>query len=196
MPVTELLRRIEVGDRAALEELFSLVYGELHRLARRQRGRLREDDTLATTALVHEAYLKLAGAHALSASDRHHFFSLAARAMRQILLDHLRRRSAQRRPDPARARSLEEAHLAVEAPVEELLAIDAALLKLERLDPDLGRLVEWRVFAGLTLDEIGPLAGRSAASLKRDWQKARAFLARELGATPLAPDPKPAGGAR
>lgn len=194
MPLTELLVRVEGGDRAALEELFSLVYRELHRLARIQRGRLPSDDTLATTALVHEAYLKLAGARALSARDRHHFFSLAARAMRQILVDHLRRRGAQRRPDPGRARALEDVEIAVAAPVEELLAIDAALSKLERLDPGLGRLVEWRVFAGLTLAEIGPLAERSPASLKRDWQKARAFLARELGARAPAPGAGPAGG--
>ncbi len=180
-PLTELLAQVEAGDRGALEELFSLVYGELRRLAWLQRRRLPLADTLATTALVNEAYLKLAGARRLAARDRHHFFSLAARAMRQVLLDAARRRGAQRRPDPLRARALDDGLAAVEAPLEELLAIDAALARLERLDPGLGRLVEWRVFAGLTLDEIAPFAERSPASLKRDWQKARAFLARELG---------------
>jgi len=180
--VAPLLAELAAGDRGALDRLFGLLYRELHQLAHRQLARGRPGDTLATTALVHEVYLKLSRAATLSAVDRNHFFSLAARAMRQIVVDQARRRAADRRPDPARALSLTEVGIADATPVEEVLAVDGALQRLERLDPALGRLVEWRVFAGLTLEEIEPLAERSLASLKRDWRKARAFLARELGA--------------
>jgi RNA polymerase sigma factor (TIGR02999 family) len=100
--------------------------------------------------------------------------------MRQVLLDHVRRRQAERRPNPARARSIDDVEIAVEAPIEELMAVETALSRLELLDPDLGRLVEWRVFAGLTLEEISEIAQVSVSTLKREWQKARAFLHREL----------------
>jgi len=163
LAVTQLLGRIEGGDRAAFDQLFGLVYDDLRVLARKQLGR-RAEDTLSTTVLVHEVYLKFSRAEQLSANDRHHFFSLAARAMRQVLLDHVRRRQAERRPDPARARSIDDVEIAVDA----------------QLDPDLGRLVEWRVFAGLTLEEIAEIAQVSVSTLKREWQKARAFLHREL----------------
>lgn len=178
--LTELLGRVEAGEREAFDRLFELVYEPLKELARKQLSLRGGDPTLATTGLVHEVYLKFARAAELSAHDRQHFFSLAARAMRQILLDRARRASAQRRPPPGRQRALEESDAVVAESVDELLAIDAALSKLERLDQPLAQLVSWRVFAGLTLEEIEPMAGRSLASLKRDWQKARAFLAREL----------------
>jgi RNA polymerase sigma factor (TIGR02999 family) len=177
--VTQLLGRIEAGDRAAFDQLFGLLYDDLRGLARRQLGG-GVGETLSTTALVHEVYLKFARARRLSANDRHHFFSLAARAMRQVLLDHVRRRQAERRPDPARARSLDEVEIAVAAPIEELLAVETALGRLEQVDPGLGRLVEWRVFAGLTLEEISEIDRVSVSTLKRDWRKARAFLSREL----------------
>jgi RNA polymerase sigma factor (TIGR02999 family) len=179
LAVTQLLGRIEGGDRAAFDQLFGLVYDDLRVLARKQLGR-RAEDTLSTTVLVHEVYLKFSRAEQLSANDRHHFFSLAARAMRQVLLDHVRRRQAERRPDPARARSIDDVEIAVDAPIEELIAVETALSRLEQLDPDLGRLVEWRVFAGLTLEEIAEIAQVSVSTLKREWQKARAFLHREL----------------
>ena len=134
--------------------------------------------------MVHEVYLKFTRASSLAAGDRHHFFSLAARAMRQVLVDHVRRRAAERRPDPARARPLDGLEIAVSAPLEELLSIETALGRLERVDPQLGRLVELRVFAGLTLEEIAPLADVSVSTLKRDWRKARAFLHRELSPAP------------
>jgi RNA polymerase sigma factor (TIGR02999 family) len=178
--VTRLLAALSSGDRAALDRLFAALYAELRQLARRQLAGQRGDRTLATTALVHEAYLKFTRASRLAAGDRHHFFSLAARAMRQVLVDDARRRSADRRPDPARARSLDDVEIAVEAPLAELLAVEHALARLEHVDPDLGRLVEWRIFAGLSLEEIADLTGRSISTHKREWQKARAFLHREL----------------
>ena len=181
--VTRLLAELGGGDRSAVDRLFSALYDELRSLARRQLGR-RSDSTLSTTAMVHEVYLKFSRATSLSAGDRHHFFSLAARAMRQVLVDHVRRRSAERRPDPARARTLDGLEVPVAAPIEELLTIETALGRLERVDPELGRLVELRVFAGLTLEEIAPLADVSVSTLKRDWRKARAFLHRELSPAP------------
>lgn len=179
--VTRLLGELAAGDRAALDRLFSILYEELRELARRQLGG-RPQPTLSTTVLVHELYLKFFRASAVAAVDRQHFFSLSARAMRQLLVDHARRRSADRRPNLAHAKTLDNLEIPVEAPLEELLALEAVLGKLEALDPALARLVEWRVFAGLTLEEISGMIDRSLASLKRDWRKARAFLARELGA--------------
>jgi RNA polymerase sigma factor (TIGR02999 family) len=190
--VSRLLAELAAGDRSAVDRLFAALYDELRELARRQLGR-RSDSTLSTTAMVHEVYLKFTRASELAAGDRHHFFSLAARAMRQVLVDHVRRRSAHRRPDPARGRSLDGLEIAVAAPIEELLAIETALVRLERADPGLGRLVELRVFGGLTLEEIAPLADVSVSTLKRDWRKARAFLHRELapGAAPSTAEPSP-----
>ena len=188
--VTRLLAELGAGDRTAMDRLFAALYDELRSLARRQLGR-RSDSTLSTTAMVHEVYLKFSRASKLAAGDRHHFFSLAARAMRQVLVDHVRRRAADRRPDPARAQSLDGLEIPVAVPLEELLSIETALVRLERVDPQLGRLVELRVFAGLTLEEIAPLAEVSVSTLKRDWRKARAFLHRELApgtpGTPAAP---------
>lgn len=181
--VTRLLAELGGGDRSAVDRLFSALYDELRSLARRQLGR-RSDSTLSTTAMVHEVYLKFSRATSLSAGDRHHFFSLAARAMRQVLVDHVRRRAADRRPDPARAQTLDGLEVPVVVPLEELLTIETALGRLERVDPELGRLVELRVFAGLTLEEIAPLAEVSVSTLKRDWRKARAFLHRELAPAP------------
>ena len=188
--VTRLLAELGGGDRTAMDRLFAALYDELRSLARRQLGR-RSDSTLSTTAMVHEVYLKFSRASKLAAGDRHHFFSLAARAMRQVLVDHVRRRAADRRPDPARAQSLDGLEIPVVVPLEELLSIETALGRLERVDPQLGRLVELRVFAGLTLEEIAPLAEVSVSTLKREWRKARAFLHRELApgtpGTPAAP---------
>lgn len=177
---TRLLGDLQRGDRAALDRLFELVYEELRRLARKQLPHNRGGgETLNTTALVHEVYLKFTRATAVSALDRQHFFSLAARAMRQILVDHARGRAAARRPDPRAARPLDDTEIA--APdVGDVLEMDSALQALEQLDPGLGRLVEWRVFAGLTLEEIADFDGRSISTLKREWQKARAFLHRRL----------------
>jgi RNA polymerase sigma factor (TIGR02999 family) len=190
--VTRLLAELAAGDRSAVDRLFAALYDELRELARRQLGR-RSESTLSTTAMVHEVYLKFTRASELAAGDRHHFFSLAARAMRQVLVDHVRRRTADRRPDPARGRPLDGLEIPVAAPLEELLAIETALVRLERADPGLGRLVELRVFGGLTLEEIAPLAAVSVSTLKRDWRKARAFLYRELapGAPPTGAGPAP-----
>ncbi|REJ75201.1 MAG: hypothetical protein DWQ36_06200 [Acidobacteria bacterium] len=171
------------GDRSAYDEVFARVYDELRRVAARQAARLGVGDSLASTALVHEAYLKLVGQGVVASNDRVHFFALAARAMRQILVDHLRHRGRRKRGGAADHVPLEHIEVRAEsagAPVEDLLALDAALDRLEAVDQELGRLVEWRFFAGLTLEEIAGMTTTSERTLKRDWQVARAFLLREM----------------
>jgi RNA polymerase sigma factor (TIGR02999 family) len=178
--ITSLLQAIAAGDRRALDRLFGLVYGELHGLARRRLGARSPRSTLQTTALVHETYLKLAGSAGWSAGDRAHFFALAGRAMRQIVIDHARRRLRDRRGGRAVRLSLDEMEIAVEESAAELVALDAALDRLRSMDGELAQLVEWRFFAGRSLDEIAEFTGVSTRTLKRRWRAARAFLYQEL----------------
>jgi RNA polymerase sigma factor (TIGR02999 family) len=191
---TALLAAARAGDRDAYDRVFASVYEELRRVASRQAARLGAGESMSTTVVVHEAYLKLVGAPGrgiAAGNDRIHFFALAARAMRQILVDHARHRGRRKRGSGAAHLPVEALELAADAPpVEDLLALDCALERLAAVDTELARLVEWRFFAGLTLEEIAPLTGVSERTLKRDWQVARAFLARELaGAGPEAPAP-------
>jgi RNA polymerase sigma factor (TIGR02999 family) len=178
--ITELLRAVEGGDKAARDRLFAVVYAELRGLARGQLRRIPARDTLSTTALVNETYLKLAGERPWSARDRSHFFALAARAMRQILVDHARRRARQKRGGGAEPVSLNEALLPAPDRAEELLALDAALLRLEAMDAELAQIVEWRFFAGLSVEEVAELLAISDRTVKRHWRAARAFLFQEL----------------
>ncbi len=178
--VTRLLSALRKGDRQALDRLFEIVYAELKRLAKAQLALAPGDSTLSTTALVNEAYVKFARAAELSASDREHFYSLASRAMRQILVDHCRRRLADRRGGGAVTVPLEDWDGPAEVDLTRVVMIDAALTKLAKREPRLAELVERRVFAGLTLEEIAKATNLSATTLKRDWRKARAFLYREL----------------
>jgi RNA polymerase sigma factor (TIGR02999 family) len=157
-------------------ELFAAVYGELKRLAHGQLAR-GPRGTLSTTALVHEAYLKLRGS---TVRDREHFFALAARAMRQVLVDYARERGAAKRGGELARVSLDGEALAIETLIDEVLAVDVALGRLEALDERLARLVEWRYFAGMTEPEIAAVLGVTDRTVRRDWQKARAFLYREL----------------
>lgn len=180
--VTRLLLAWRQGDAAAPQRLFTLVYEELRRLARGRLRRRGPDDSLSATGLVNEVYLKLAGRERLELRDRGHFFALAGKAMRQILVDRSRRRAAARRGDPALRRPLEDGALPAETRADELLALDEALGRLEGLDPRLSRLVEVRFFGGLTLEEAADALEISPRTAKRDWQKARAFLNRELSA--------------
>jgi RNA polymerase sigma factor (TIGR02999 family) len=184
-----LLAAARGGDRAAYDRVFAHVYAELRRIASRQAARFSDSSTLSTTALVHETYLKLAGDRVVAAADREHFFALAARAMRQILIDHARGRTRQKRGGGAPHVSIDRVALPDDAPVDDLLALDQALGRLEGLDPDLARLVEWRFFAGLTLAEIADLTAVSERTVKRDWQVARAFLVRELGGSSAVEGP-------
>lgn len=178
--ITALLAAARAGDRDACDRVFASVYAELRRLARRQRWHAGGYHTLETTALVHEAYLKLAGNLGWSSNDRMHFFALAARAMRQILVDHARHRRRDKRGGGAEHVELDNAELGVVREAEELLALDQALERLGEVDPELVRLVEWRFFAGLTLEEIASEVGVSERTLKRDWRAAKAFLHAQL----------------
>jgi RNA polymerase sigma factor (TIGR02999 family) len=189
--ITRWLEAAREGDRDAYDRVFSVVYAELRRLASRQLGAFGGGGTLDTTALVHEAYLKLCGDARWSGNDRQHFFALAARAMRQILIDHVRRRGRKKRGGRQVKVDLESVEVAVAEQSEELLALDAALSKLGAVDPGLERLVEWRFFAGWTVEEIAAETGVSSRTVKRDWRAARAFLYRELaggGGEPAAVD--------
>lgn len=166
-------------DRPAVPEglaplTFAALYDELHALAHRQVRRSRPGETLRTTALLHEAYLKLA--RGATANDRHHFFALAARAMRQVLVDHARRQSAGKRGGGQVITTLGDETPAVQADAADLLAIDTALARLLAADERLGRVVELRFFGGLSVEETAETLGTSPATVKRDWRAARAFL--------------------
>jgi len=178
--ITRLLVRWRSGEAEALNRLFPLVYDGLRDLARRQLRRGGRGQTLGTTALVHEAYLKLVDHTHVELRDRGHFFSLAARAMRQIIIDDARRRMAGKRGGGERRLSLDEAALSVGDAAAEMLAVDEALKRLEALDERMGRLVELRFFGGLSVEETAESLDVSPRTVKRDWQKARAFLYREL----------------
>jgi RNA polymerase sigma factor (TIGR02999 family) len=157
---------------------FEALYAELHALAHRQLWRARPGSTLNTTALVHEAYLKLA--HVEGVTDPQHFFALAARAMRQVLVDHARERAAQKRGGAQVRVTLDEEEAGIAANAEELLVIDGALAGLQQVDPRLARVVELRFFGGLSVEETARALGTSTATVKRDWRAARAFLIAQL----------------
>ncbi len=185
--ITGLLAAARQGDGGATHRLMALVYDELRSLARRQlRHRRRPGQTITTTALVHEAYLKLVDHDGVPWQDRSHFFRVAALAMRQILVDSARRRVAKKRGGEDVRITLDELHLAGEEPdaearAVEVLAIDRALTSLAALNERLSQLVELRFFAGLTEEETAEVMGTSERTVRRDWRKARAFLFQALG---------------
>jgi len=180
--LTELLALAREGDKRASDRLFAAVYEDLRCIAARNlRG---AGDGMRTTSLVHEAYEKLARPEALDLNDRRHFFAVAARAMRQIVIDHARERTAGKRGGDFIRVTFEGAadEAASREGLDELVALDAALEKLDVLDPRLARLVELRFFGGMNLEEAGDAIGLSPTTLKRDWRRARAFLHGALGA--------------
>ena len=180
--VTALLGDWSRGDSTALNELLPLVYAELRRIAARQIRSERATHTLQPTALVHEVYLRLVDQHQVDWHDRAHFFGVSARIMRRILVDHARRHSARKRGDGIRCVSIDDA---TELPARQevpILALDHALDGLEKLDPQLARIVELRAFGGLTIDEAAHVLKVSASTAKREWRTAKAWLNRELGA--------------
>jgi len=179
--VTALLRRARGGDRQAWDEVFDRVYGELRRRAEWVR-RGRASDTMSATALVHEAYLKLIPSADLEFRDRAHFLAVAARAMRQVLVGAARQRLAKKRggDDWIVALNDRDDIPAETARPERLLALDAALERLAALDPRQAAIVEYRFFAGLTVEEAAAVLGLSEPTVKRDWRAARAWIASEL----------------
>ena len=177
--ITGLLAALRGGDRAALDRLFPLVYRELHDRAHGQLARHRPGDTLSTTALVHEAYLKLTDSAHQTYQDRVHFFAVASRAMRQILVDYARRRMAVKRGG-APPVTLDPEVVGDPGRPEELVALDEALVRLEALDERLARTVEMRFFGGLSVEETAAALGVSPRTVKRDWRKARAVLYQDI----------------
>lgn len=178
--ITQLLQAAREGQGPALDRVFAQVYPALRALAAGRLAGQPGERTLSATALVHEAYLKLVDAAALQLRDRQHFFACAARAMRQILVDHARARGAVKRGGPLDPLTLSAAEPAA-APDADLLDVDAALDRLDAIDPALRELVELRLFAGLTLPELAAGSGRSLRSVNRDWQRARALLLAQIG---------------
>ncbi len=182
--VTRLLRGARDGDPEALSRAYELVYEELRRIAAARLQRDQAGHTLQPTALVNEAYMKLAGLAADDLEDRRHFIGIAARAMRQVLVDHARRRDAAKRGDGVSPATLTGRAIPVgdaSGPEpEELLALDAALDRLDEREPRLRRVVELRYFGGLNDSEIGALLGITRRTVQRDWARARAWLHAEL----------------
>jgi RNA polymerase sigma factor (TIGR02999 family) len=181
-PVTELLLELRGGGTEAVDRLYPLVYDELRRIAGRAFRGERSDHTLGTTGLVHEAYLRLADQTRLEFRDRVHFYAVAARAMRRILVDHARRHRAVKRGGGKPVIVLDEAVLPVEDRAEALVALDEALHDLEELDPRLGQVVQYRFFGGLTEEETGEVLGVTARTVRRDWLKAKGWLYHRLTA--------------
>jgi len=179
--VTQLLGRLADGDPDALERLFPLVYEELRDLARREMHREREGHTLGATAVVHEAYLRLAELDRISWQGRAHFFGAAAMAMRRVLISYARSRNAQKRGSGVVPVPIDDVVVAARDRPQELLALDEALTRLEELNPRQARVVECRFFAGMNIDETAEALGISNATVRRDWAMARAWLNRELG---------------
>jgi len=178
--VTLLLVRAREGDREAVEELLPLVYNELQRVARRQIRNERGDHTLGASGLINEAYLKLAGQLQVDWQSREHFFAIAARAMRQVLIDYARKRNAEKRGGDWDRTSLDNKGLPFDAPLADLLALDQALDTLSAVDERLRQIVEYRFFCGLTEKETAELLAVTVRTVQRDWIKARAWLYNEL----------------
>ena len=176
--VTRLLDDLQRGEPVS-DELFKRVYVELHRLARHHRSRWKGNETLNTTAIVHEAYLKLVGGEGEYA-NRKHFMAVASKAMRHLLITYAERQSAQKRGGGEAHLSLDEALLVPEETAEELLALDAALKRLESVDPRAAEVVECRFFGGLDAEEAAEVLGVSRRTVTRDWGAARAWLYAEL----------------
>ena len=178
---TRLLERLSAGDAEAAGELLPLLYAELRRVAGRAMGSERADHTLQPTALVHEAYLRLVGSE-VRFESRAHFVRVAARAMRNVLVDHARARAAQKRGDGHERVPLDDVLAAYEERQLDVVTLHDAVERLLEIDEDLGRLVELRYFAGLTIEETARVLDVSTATVERSWRVARLWLRRELGA--------------
>lgn len=182
--VTEILKAWCQGDESAVERLFPLVYDDLRRRAAAALRPERPDHTLTPTALVNEAYLRLVDQRLPRFESRKHFYGVAARVMRQVLVDHARARNAGKRNAGRTALPLDESISISDERARDWLALDDALRALAALDPDKARLVELRYFTGLTLEETAEMLASSPATVKREWALARAWLHREISGRP------------
>jgi RNA polymerase sigma factor (TIGR02999 family) len=178
--VTQMLHDWSDGDREALDKLIPIVYTELRRQAARYLRRERSGHTLQTTALIHEAYLRLIDQKDVRWQNRAHFFAISAQLMRRILVDHARSRQAAKRGGSDIKLPLEETMIASEGSEVDLVALDEALERLAAIDPQQGRVVELRFFSGLSVEETAEVLGVSTRTVKRDWNVAKAWLRREI----------------
>ena len=178
--VTTLLLALRNGDDRARDELVTLVYPELRRIAARYLREERPDHTLRPTGLVHEVYVRLFGSEGVSWQNRAHFFAAVAREMRHLLVDYARARNAKKRADGNVRISLSDVEAAAESPDEDLVALDEALSRLERIDPRASQVVELRFFTGLSERESAEALRISVSTLKRDWNFAKAWLFDQL----------------
>jgi RNA polymerase sigma factor (TIGR02999 family) len=180
--VTELLSRWKDGDQQALHDLLPIVYPQLRRLAHQHLRKERADHTLQSTALVHEAYLRLEKQGVLKFENRSHFLAICSQLMRQILVEYARSRGAAKRDGGIRL-YLEDVVMAAKSRGTDLIALDDALTELARLDAQQARIVELRFFGGLSIEETATVTGVSSATVKRSWAAARVWLHRELNRT-------------
>jgi RNA polymerase sigma factor (TIGR02999 family) len=180
--ITALLLRHRGGDQEAFDRLVTIVYERLRRIARRQLGR-RRGATLDTIGLVHEAYMRLVGETGVAWQDRAHFFAIAARAMRRVVVDYARRRTAGKRGGGEPPLPFDEARMAADRQTGEVLAVDQALDTLASFNERMARVVECRFFAGLSDAETAEALGVSLRTVERDWTRSRAWLTKELGST-------------
>jgi RNA polymerase sigma factor (TIGR02999 family) len=178
--VTLLLERARDGDEGALDELFPLVYDALRSLSRRELHRAGSDQTLCTTELIHESYLKLIPGTEVAWNDRQHFFRVASRAMRQVLVDRARRRASERQKEDRLRVTVSGRPGGIRVGWDELLDLDRALRELARANARLHDVVELRFFGGLTEDEVAEMLEVSSRTIRRDWVKARLFLHCEM----------------
>lgn len=178
--ITQLLAEWREGNQAALDELYPLVYDELHRLARRYMSRERKGHTLQTTALINEAYVRLVDQRNVHWANRSHFFAISAQIMRRILIDHARRHAYAKRGGGAQQVSLDETATVALGDLSEFLRLDEALKSLAELDPRRSQVVELKYFGGLNNDEIAGVLKISKNTVIRDWNMARAWLYRQL----------------
>jgi len=178
--ITQLLAAWREGNQSALDELYPLVYDELHRLARRYMSRERKGHTLQTTALINEAYVRLVDQKNVHWANRSHFFAISAQIMRRILIDHARRHAYAKRGGGARQVSLDETATLTQGDFSEFLRLDEALKSLAQLDPRRSQVVELRYFGGLNNEEIAGVLNISENTVIRDWNMARAWLYRQL----------------
>ena len=180
LDITRLLEAYVEGDRDALDQVLPIVYEELNQIARARLRDQRRDHTLNTGALVHEAYLKLARMDQVNWQNRAHFFAIASQAMRHILVDYALRRKTKKRGENPKKVTLENLEIVAENQAENLLELHEALERLEIMDERQARIVEYRFFGGLNIEETATVLGVSPATVSRDWTMARAWLRREL----------------
>jgi RNA polymerase sigma-70 factor, ECF subfamily len=178
--VTRLLKELHAGNRAAEDALFAVVYDELHRLAVGAMNAERRNHTLQPTALVHEVYVRVLGGQVSEFQNRTHFVRVAARAMRRVLVDHARKRLAARRGGNPIQVEIDDIPIAADAHIDDILALEQALSRLEKLDPQQGKVVELRYFAGLTEQETAVALGVSARTVQREYKTAKAWLYGEM----------------